>query len=305
MLFDYETMGMRSIRWAAWSEHGIHHAIHHILLYLQSCVINYPGRPTNAISLLLFSSFIVVIGGHFFWNWISVLLRCCHGHCQIDYDLTGTAVSWLPVYSNGTRVFYALYGSNAESRFQLRVVQRFMLSFIRIGSRETKIWCGFLLHFHLQTGLVMVIFLSRRRFSFIVFLAQCSYISGGYLSFLSFVAFMLMSTCWVRWPEVSRHILFPFIICEEKEAVSFPSILSDLRAMSMFYCFFTYLISNLGGCLINYLSVVFWFYVVDGSILFYCCFRIAFAKLLLPDLMCFPSRVSLWGFSIGWLAVSF
>ncbi|OJJ85225.1 uncharacterized protein ASPGLDRAFT_1434737 [Aspergillus glaucus CBS 516.65] len=95
-----------------------------------------------------------------------------------------------------------------------------LLSFIRIGSRETKIWCGFLLHFHLQTGLVMVIFLSRRWFSFIVFPAQCSYISGGYLSFfffffffffLSSVAFMLMSTCWVQKEVVSFLLPFPSI----------------------------------------------------------------------------------------------
>lgn len=187
MLFDYETMGMRSISVMScmiWIRNSSRHTsntplppIHH------HCVINYPGRPTNVISLLLFPSFIVVIGA-FCWGWISFLLRCCHGHCQIDYDLTGTAVSWLPLYSNGTRVFYALYGSNDESWFQIRVVRCFMLSFIRIGSRETKIWCGFLLHFHLQTGLVMVFFFffSRRWFIFIVF-AQCSYILGGYLSF--------------------------------------------------------------------------------------------------------------------------
>lgn len=44
------------------------------------------------------------------------------------------------------------------------------------------------------------------------------------------------------------------------------------------YCLFTYLISNLGGCLINYL------FRSDFTLLilpFCWCFRIAFAKLLL------------------------
>lgn len=270
MLFDYETMGMRSISVMScmiWTRNSSHHTSHTPLPPIHHhCVINYQGLPTNAISLLLFSSFIVVIGA-FCWGWISFLLRCCHGHCQIDYDLTGTAVSWLPLYSNGTREYSTRsmdQTTNPDSRsgwfdalcclsFASAVEKRkygvdFCCIFI---CRPDWWWSSFF-----RVGGLFLSFL------------HCSHISGGYLSF--FFSCHLSRSCWcLHAGFVDRRFLVIFFSIyhlrrKGGRLISFTISFRFTRGVHVLLLFFTYLISNLGGCLINYLSVVFWFYVVNA-----------------------------------------
>lgn len=89
----------------------------------------------------------------------------------------------------------------------------------------------------------MGIFISPRWFGFIVFSAHCSYISGGYLSSFFLVIYRVHADDVYMLVFVDRRFLiisFPFIICEEKEAVSFLKISSisffflTLRTVSMF-----------------------------------------------------------------------
>ena len=217
MLFDYETMGMRSIivmNCMIWTRNSSRHTSHTLPPIHHHCVINYPGRPTNAISLLLFSSFIVVIGA-FCWGWSSVLLRYCHGHCQIEYDLTGTAVSWLPVYSNGTRE-YSMRSLDQTTNLDSRPGWFNALCCLSFASAVEKrkygvdSCCIFIcrpdlwwLSFFRVGGLVL---------SF--FPAHCSYISGGYLSssFLNFFFLSFSRSCWCLHAGFVgrrfRHILF-------------------------------------------------------------------------------------------------
>ncbi|EYE96930.1 uncharacterized protein EURHEDRAFT_342913 [Aspergillus ruber CBS 135680] len=132
--------------------------------------------------------------------------------------------------------------------------------FIRIRSRETKIWCGFLLHFHLQTGFVMVIFLSRRWFSFIFF--SCTLFL--YLGWLSVVFFFKFFFCHFRvhadvymLGSLAGGFVIFFSIYHLRKGGRLISISFRFTRGVHVLLFSTYLISNLGGCLINYLSVMF------------------------------------------------
>lgn len=97
---------------------------------------------------------------------------------------------------------------------------------------------------------------------------HCSHISGGYLSF--FFSCHLSRSCWcLHAGFVDRRFLVIFFSIyhlrrKGGRLISFTISFRFTRGVHVLLLFFTYLISNLGGCLINYLSVVFWFYVVNA-----------------------------------------
>ncbi|BCR89629.1 uncharacterized protein ACHE_50827A [Aspergillus chevalieri] len=107
----------------------------------------------------------------------------------------------------------------------------------------------------------MGIFISPRWFGFIVFSAHCSYISGGYLSSFFLVIYRVHADDVYMLVFVDRRFLiisFPFIICEEKEAVSFLNIsfyLLTLRVVFMFVVF--HVLDIKPGRLSDHLSVLF------------------------------------------------
>lgn len=131
-----------------------------------------------------------------------------------------------------------------------------------------------------------------------------------YLGWLSvfFFSCHLSRSCWwcLHAGFVDRRFLiisFPFIICEEKEAVSFLNIsfyLLTLRVVFMFVVF--HVLDIKPGRLSDHLSVLFWFYVVDAfPLLFLHCIR----RVTFTWFDVFPSPCEFTRFSIGWLALSF
>lgn len=188
-----------------WTRNSSRHILHTPLPQIHyHCVIKYPGRPTNAISLLLFSSFIVVMGA---FCWGGFFLFCC----GVVMGISGRTDSFLTAsfLKRHKRVFDARYmdwTTNPDSSsgwFNALCC----LSLAWRSRNKNMVWISAAFSFADRIGDEDLYFTSG------VWFYRLFYTVFLYLGWLSVVfhviyCFMLMSTCYmrVRWPEVSRHV---------------------------------------------------------------------------------------------------
>ena len=154
----------------------------------------------------------------------------------------------------------------------------------------------------------MRIFILRRGSGFIVFSTQCSYISGGYLSF--FLSFIVL--CWCLHATcgfVDRRFLVMFSIYRLRRKGG------RLISQNFFYFFFFFLtlrtVSMFIVCSRTWYQTweAVWLIICSDLILRYWCFlSVGVFALHLPNYFyfeVFPSSCEFTRFSIGWLAVFF